>query len=65
MSPDGEWMDIDITNSDDTIAPIYAVNPAPTISILDTVHNTVEQELRKAWREEMNKMLWKMGAKNR
>lgn len=65
MSPDGEWIDLDITHTDDTIAPIYSVNPAPTISVLDTVHNTVQQELRKEWRREMNKMLWKMGVKNR
>ena len=67
MSPDGEWVDLDIinTNTNDTIAPIYSVNPVPTISILDTVHDTIQQELRKEWRREMNKMLWKMGAKNK
>lgn len=65
MNPDGEWIDLDITHTDDTIAPIYSVNPVPTISVLDTVHNTVQQELRKEWRREMNKMLWKMGVKNR
>ena len=63
MSPDGEWMDLDIVHGNDTIAPLYTLNPAPTISVIDTVHNTVQQELRKAWREEMNKMLWKMGGK--
>ena len=61
MSPDGEWMDLNIDYGNDTIAPLYTLNPAPTISILDTVQNTVKQELRKAFRKEMNRQLWKMG----
>ena len=64
MSPDGEWMDLNIDCGNDTIAPIYTLNPAPTINVLDTVQNTVEQELRKAFRKEMNRLLWKMGGKN-
>ena len=63
MSSDGEWMDLELINDNDTIAPIYSVNPVPTINVLDTIHNTVQEELRKEWRKEMNRLLWKHGGK--
>lgn len=63
MSPDGEWVDLELINDNNTIAPIYTVNPAPTINVLDTIHNTIQEELRKEWRREMNRLLWKLGGK--
>ena len=63
MSPDGEWMDLDIAHGNDIVAPLYISNPVPTISVIDTLHNVVSQELRKAWRKEINKMLWKNGGR--
>lgn len=63
MSPDGELINLELVNDNNTIAPIYSVNPGPTISILDTIHNTVQEELRKEWRREMNRLLWKHGGK--
>lgn len=59
MGPNGELMNLELINNNDTIAPIYSMNPVPTINILDTV----QEELKKEWRKEMNRLLWKHGGK--
>lgn len=59
VCPDGELMNLELVNDNNTIAPIYSVNPGPTISVLDTI----QEKLRKEWRRDINRLLWKHGGK--